>query len=387
MICGLAFGRVANHFGLPLIVGYVLTGVLFSPDLLGKHIELNSWSDALTQAALGIIAYLIGGSMTIEQIKRLGRIILSVAVFESLGAALLVFAAVLLLVPAIAGVDELTLALIFAAVSVSTAPASTVAVLHQYNARGPVSTSLLGVVAVDDAIGIIVFSVIMVMLGSDVLSQSLGQAFIYILFALLWGGVMGGILTWLGRYLHTDQMRIILIIGTIFVVIGAAEFFHISVLLSAMALGFSSRYFVKSGGAELFRPVENIEEMVFVVFFTLAGAHFEIDVFTEYLPLILIYLTARAIGKVAGAALGAKLAGAPPVMVRWLGMGLLPQAGVAIGLSLTIAQIPMFSEVGVIVVNVILATTIIYELLGPLVVRFALSRTGELGEPRERSSS
>ena len=368
-------------------MGYVCAGVLFSPDLLGRYIHIDGWSDPLTQAALGIIAYLIGGSMTIDQIKRLGRSILSIALFESLGAALLVFVAVLLFAPAIIGVDGLTLALIFAAVSVSTAPASTVAILHQYNARGPMSTTLLGVVAIDDAFGIIIFSLIMVMLGGEVLTQTLSHAAGYILFAIIFGGVMGWLLTWLGRQLRTDQMRIILIIGTIFLVIGAAEVFHISVLLSAMALGFSSRYFVKSGGGELFRPVENIEEMVFVIFFTLAGAHFEYGVFQDYFVLIALYLVARLVGKMAGAALGARIASAPPKIGRWLGMGLMPQAGVAIGLSLTIAQHPAFSEVGVIVVNVILATTLIYELLGPIAVRYALRAAGELGERRERSQS
>lgn len=381
---GLACGSLAGLLNLPLVVGYVVAGVLFSPDLLGGWVGLNvgSWSDILTQAALGVIAYLIGGSVTVEQIKRLGQVIISVALFESLGAVLLVFAALMLFAPTIPGVDLVTLSLIFAAISASTAPASTVAILHQYRAKGPMCTTLLGVVAVDDAIGIILFSVIVVMLSGDVLSYSIGNAFFHIFGAVISGAVLGFLLARLGRWLRTAQMRVVIIVGAIFLAVGGAEMWHMSVLLSAMSLGFFTRLFVQSSGEQLFSPVEYIEEMVFVVFFTLAGIHFEASVFFDYFGLIAIYFVARVFGKVLGAGVGAHLAGAPPKQVRWIGYGLFPQAGVAIGLSLVIAQHPVFSDMGVIVVNVILASTLLYELVGPFAVRLALHRVGELGDKR-----
>jgi Kef-type K+ transport system membrane component KefB len=132
----------------------------------------------------------------------------------------------------------------------------------------------------------------------------------------------------------------------------------------------------------MFIQVEYFEELVFLIFFTLAGAHFELKVFIGHLDLILVYFAARIIGKIVGSSVGAALAGASQPVVRWLGFGLIPQAGVAVGLALTLSHETAFQQVSSMIINVILATTILYEVLGPLVTKIALEKAGELGVKR-----
>lgn len=384
LLSGLLLGALMLRIGLPLVVGYVLAGICFSPGLLGGvfDIQVVEWSGDLTTIALGIIAYIIGGSVTIPQLRRMGRLILSAAVGESLGAVLLVFLAVFMLNPEINGVPGWKLALVLGALAASTAPAATVAVLHQYRAKGPLTTVLLGAVALDDALGIIIFSLAMVIVVDQSMTEGIGVALWEIAGAILWGGAMGFVLAWVGRQVKTDGLRLSLIIAAILVVVGLAQLWQLAYLLAAITLGFSARYFLRTGGDRLLSPVEFIEELVFLIFFTLAGAHFQISVFYEHLDLILIYFFARLLGKMLGAGVGAKVAGAPPQVVRWLGWGLMPQAGIAIGLALLIGQASGSAELSTVIVNVILATTLLYELTGPLALRYALFKANELGEKR-----
>jgi Kef-type K+ transport system membrane component KefB len=167
-------------------------------------------------------------------------------------------------------------------------------------------------------------------------------------------------------------------------VVGLAETWALSPLLATMAMGFTSRNLLRTGGDRLFAPIEYLEEMVFILFFTLAGVHFDLGVFFTHMDLIMTYFLARIVGKVVGAAIGAGLSGAPVMVTRWLGLALIPQAGVAVGLALTLGHQPAYHEISLLMVNVILATTLLYELLGPLAARFALGKAGELGVKRER---
>jgi len=386
MLCGLLFGLFSSRFRFPRVAAYVVAGLVLSPDLLGTYINItvDKWTEPLTTAALGIIAYLIGGSITVAQARRIGRSIFSIALGESIGAAAFVYAGFMLIVSDSAGIPTAQIALAFAAMSATTAPAGTIAVLHQYRAGGPVTTTLLGVVALDDAIGIILFSIMLVITAGESLTSSLGAAFLDIGGSLVLGVITGRILTEFGRRIHQTGLRLPAILGAILLVVGFADAWHLSPLLGAMALGFSARYFLGAAGDRLFVMIEYFEELIFIIFFTVAGAHFEINVFLNHLDLIVIYFFARILGKIIGAAVSAKAAGAPPQTIKWLGLGLVPQAGVAVGLALTLSHKPAFHETSSIMVNVILATTLLYELISPFIVRFGLARAGELGEKRER---
>jgi len=384
LLTGLIFGYIASRYNLPRVAAYVIAGMIFSPDLLGQleWIEIGDWAAPLTTTALGIIAYLIGGSITLKQLRRSGKIIFTSAIGESLGAVFCVFAAFCLILPDTYALSAVQLALAFSAIAATTAPAGTIAILHQYRARGPVSNTLLGVVALDDAIGIVLFSLMMVVVVGESLALSMGTAVLEIGGALVLGILVGRILCQFGKIFHQGGLLLPVVLGHILLALGLAEILNFSPLLATMALGFSSRYFSRAAGGRMFIQVEYFEELVFLIFFTLAGAHFEFTVFVGHLDLIFVYFCARIIGKIGGAALGAAAAGASQPIVHWLGLGLIPQAGVAVGLALALGNNPVFKEVSTMIVNVILATTLLYEVFGPLAAKFALGRANELGVER-----
>jgi len=383
-VTGLGAGLVASHFGLPRVVAYVLAGVLFSRDLLGGALGLaiGDGADALMNVSLGLIAYLIGGSITFAQIRRMGKVILSSALGAGLVAFLCVFLAVLLLAPVIAGIPPLHAALALGALAASTAPAGTIAVIHQFRARGPMTTTLLGVVAVDDALGVMLFAFVVATTVGGTLGGALGGAALAILGAVALGVAAGKGLAAIGLHLSRAALRLPLTLGAVLLVVGLAGVLDLSPLLAAMATGFFARLFSRAAADRLFQPIELLEEAVFIIFFTVAGAHFEVAVFLNHVPLIATYVTARIVGKILGAALGARLGGGSRVVVRWLGVGLTSQAGVAIGLALTLARTPAFAAGGQAIVNVILGSTVIFEIVGPLATRVALGRAGELGTRR-----
>jgi Kef-type K+ transport system membrane component KefB len=389
LLCGLSLSLVWSRFNLPIprVVAYVLAGMMFSPDFLGRFmgIGIGNWDKPLTTGALGVIAYLIGGSLTIKQVKRIGKTIVGTTLGQSLGAIIIVFFAILMFVPDIPGISSFQLSLALAVIASTTAPAGTIAVLHQYRISGSFAKTLLGVVALDDALGIIFFSLMVVVTAGQSLTMNLGLAIIEIFGALVLGAIAGKLLTLLSKHFKESGLRLPIILGMILLVLGVSEICHLSPLLSTMSLGFFSRYFIGEGGDRVFAPADYIEELVFVVFFTVAGAHFEFRVFLEHFDLILIYFFSRIVGKLIGSFFGAKFSKAPEAIVRWLGFGLIPQAGVAIGLALTLSQLPVFQETSSVIVNVVLATTLFSEMLGSLALRFSLNRAGELGMKRKES--
>ncbi len=380
LLSGLFAGQIASRIGIPRVAAYVLTGTLFSPELLGHYFQASAddWSQPLINVALSLIAFIIGGSITTAQLQRMGKSMLGIALGESLGAIGLVFLGLMILAPQLDGIPLISIALAFAAISATTEPAGTIAVLHQYRAKGPLSTTLLGVVALDDALGIIFFSVVIAMLSGGSIEHNIEIALFEIGVAVILGVIAGWFLAKLAGYIQRKTMLLPLTLGSILAVSGLAEMFHFSALLSAMALGFSSRLFLYSAGDKLFGSIDFLEETVFLLFFTLAGTHFHSSVFLQHIDLILVYFFARIVGKIIGSTLGAKITKAPILVTRWLGFALIPQAGVAVGLALTLSQQEEFKEISLIIVNVILANTMITEFIGPITARFALQKAGEI---------
>ena len=328
LLTGLGCGYVASRYNLPMVAAYVIAGMIFSPDLLGrvKWIEIGDWAAPLTTTALGVIAYQIGGSITLKQLRRSGKVIFSAAIGESLGAVLCVFAAFRLFIPDAYPLSGVQLALVFAAIAAITASAGTIAILHRNRARGPVSNTLLGGVALDDAIGIILFSLMMVVMVGESLTLSLGVALLQIVGAFGLGLLVGHMLCQFGKRFHQGGFLLPVVLGYILLTLGLAEIFGFSPLLATMALGFFSRYFSRVAGGRMFIQVQYFEELVFLIFFTMAGAHFEIIVFVGHLDLLLLYFWARIMGKIGRAALGSALGVASQPVVHWLGFGLVPQA-------------------------------------------------------------
>lgn len=384
-LCVLA-GMLLTRLRLPRIAAYVGVGVLFSPDVLGGMLEfsVDAWAPLATELALGLIAFLIGGSLQLSSLRRLGAVVGLAGLGASLGSLGVVAVVIGLFAPPDLPVAAWTFALALGAISVTTDPAATVAVIHQYRARGRVSEALLGIAGVDDAIGVVIFAVIAALLTGGALSEALGHAALEIGGSIVFGAIAGYLFGRFGPRLRFRELVAPLTLAALLLVVSASSMAGGSSILAAMVFGFAARAAGNVAAERLFGALERGEETVFLAFFAIAGTYFRVDVFVEHLRWIAAYVVLRALGKIAGAWLGARLAKAPPIEARWLGVGLIPQAGVALGLALTLANQPALAGVGSMIVNVVLGAAILYELVGPFGARLALARVGELGEDRGR---
>ncbi|NWO06454.1 MAG: cation:proton antiporter [Alteromonadaceae bacterium] len=383
MIFGLTLGVLGSHFfQLPRVVGYILAGMLFAPDFLGGYLgaDTTDWTRSIVAVTLGVIAYLIGGAATVSQLRQLGWTIVTATLGKVAGSFAAVVAGFWLLGTAIDGVPALTLAVLLAAIATSTAPAAIVAIIHQYRARGPLTSALLGMVALDDALALIIFSLVLAAIDSSAFSTAIPAIIWEIGAAIGFGMASGYIIERIARYLPEQELKLVALLGGIILLTGLAEAWHFSPLLAAMALGFSTRMFAGAHSEPLFRPLEQLQEVVFVLFFTLAGLHFAPAVVISHAGLILLYFLLRAGGQIVGAMAGASLAGAPRTISHNVGLVMLPQGGVAIGMALILTNVPSLGDSAILVVNIVTATTLLTETLGAVATRFGLERAGELGQ-------
>jgi len=384
LLAGLVASILSARFNIPRVAAYLCAGILFSDQLLGSslHIHSSSWGELLTDISLSIIAFIIGGSMTIPQMRRVGRVVIGSAI----GAALLAMICVFTVISIYAyfddgGVINLTIALALATIATTTAPAGTVAVLHQYRAQGPITNAILGIVALDDALGILLFSFMLVIIGNESFFSSVTHIFNEVFGAVIFGALMGWVMAKSSKLVRQSKLRLPMIVGFILVSLAISNSFNFSQLLTLMSLGFFVRYFLGSAGDKVFSTLEYFEEFVFIIFFTLAGTHFNLNIFTDYFFVIILYFIARAWGKIKGAQLGASFA-KPLKGSQWIGYGLIPQAGVAVGLTLTLSYQPGFEEISFIILNIIIANTLLSEISGPFFTKYGLQKTGELGIKR-----
>ena len=381
LVSGLAFGALGSRvFGVPRVVGYILIGMLFSPDLFGSYLGLETarWTQPLVAIALGFVAYLIGGAATVGQLSRLGVSVITATVGKVIGAFVMVLAGFAWFGVQTPDLPALGVPLVLAALATITAPAAIVAIIHQYRASGPLTTALLGMVAVDDALGVVIFSLVLAVIGSNGFLAALPMAIWEVLAAVAIGAAGGWSIERICRRLHEHELRLVALVGAIVLLVGLAEAWHFSGLLAAMTLGFTARYFGGSHSERLFEPVEQLEEMVFVLFFTFAGLYFDLGIALEHGWLILLFFLLRAGGQIVGSMIGARLGGAPATIANNVGLGMLPQGGVAVGMALMLEGVPRFSEAATLVVNIITASTLLTESFGALAARFGLKRAGEL---------
>lgn len=383
MIFGLLLGMLGSHFlHVPRVVGYILAGVLFAPGFLGGSLaaEATEWTQPIVATTLGIIAYLIGGAATVSQLRQLGWMIASATLGKVGGSFLAVFAGFMLLGTTIADVPTWMLALLLAAIATTTAPAAIMAIVHQYRASGPLTTALMAMVALDDALALVIFSLILAVIESTGFADAI-PVIIWEVAAAIGLGTAGGYVLERGaRYLPEQELKLVALLGVIILLTGLADAWHFSPLLAAMSLGFSTRLFAEAHSEPLFRPLEQLQEVVYVLFFTLAGLHFVPAVVLSHAGLILLYFLLRAGGQIVGAMIGARLAGAPRVISHNVGLIMLPQGGVAIGMALMLTGVPSLENSALLIINIITASTLITETFGAVATRIGLSRAGELGQ-------
>lgn len=375
-------GLLSEKLNLPRVIGYVLIGALFSPGILGDvvHFSTEGWSPLLTDLALGIIAYIIGSEIDLKNIRRKEATIIAAVVGQALGVFIVVGLGLWILNETIGFSSQIGIweALLFAAVATAAAPASTLEIIEEYKAEGKLTDTTLGVIAVADAISVILFTLVLGINTEGGFANSTAEGFTEVAGALFLGTIMGGLLGYLGNRLKKEELRLVIILGFVFVVFGLAQLFNFSILLSCISLGLVSVLFYKDRQAEWLVPLEHIEELVFIFFFTLAGVHFDFSVFTTSAMMIIAYIVLRSIGKYAGAFGGLLLISTEKKTRRYLGLCLLPQAGVAIGLAIKAGNQAELNELGSLLLNVVLGSTIVFELTAPVLTKHALEKAGEI---------
>jgi len=376
-----AFGvaTFVSRIGIPRVSVYIIFGVLFSPELFGRLFEFpfQSLSPLITNLSLGIIAFLIGLEIDRGYLRDNKKALMLASFGESLLAVLTVGFFVFIYAQFTeSDLISLKFVLALAAVAATTAPASTVAVIEEVRAKGPLVTLLFGIVIIDDAIGVLVFEVLTGLNGNGLGLTSILTEFYKIFGSLALGGGLGILSGRLSRIFRQEELRFPIFVSVVVLCVSAASLLGFSHILACMALGLATQYFSNQDREDLILPIKHIEELVFIVFFVFAGLHFSPTLFKDSYILILIYVFSRFLGKYMGAFAGAKLGGIKSETAKWVGLGLIPQAGVAIGLALSLSHKPGFEEEAKIIINIVLGSTIIYEILGPILARYSLLKSG-----------
>jgi len=376
MIVGLLMTRVMKKINLPNVTGYLIAGLLVGPYCLnifsGENLEGLT---ILTNAALGFIAFSIGGEFKLSSLKQLGAKVFVITLFEAVGATVIVSTVMILL-----GVDT-SLALVLGAIASATAPAATLMVVRQYKARGPVTSTLLPVVAIDDAVCLMLFSI----LSSVAKSLEAGAGFdfkttilkpiIEIVGSLVIGFAVGLVLSFATKFFLSRANRISLAVTAVFLGVGLSELLGLSSLLLCMAIGAAMANFSKVSDAVM-ECTDRWTPPLFMLFFVISGAEFNFEIFKTVGLIGILYLVLRSAGKYFGAMFGCVLVKSEKNVKKYLGITLLPQAGVAIGMAqLSLTVVPDYGEQ---IRAVILCATLVYELVGPLLTKIALTKAGEI---------
>ncbi len=388
MTVGFFGGQLAHRFKFPMVTGYIVVGILLSPSLL--NIIPQTVIDRLeifVSIALGIIAYSIGSSLRFKSIQEMGKSIAWITPFQSLGAWFLTTLVLALTAPFILGIPLATfwntyfpIAFIIGAIASATAPAVVIALIHEYRAKGPLTTTLLSVVALDDAIAIIAFAIatgisepLVIMVDNLSWYETLAAPLLEIFGSIALGAVLSIPLIYVARLAKSRPLLLVLVLGTIILCVGISNLLGFSVVLANMVIGLAIANWGKRD--EFCLVIDDIEDVIFALFFVFVGLHFDLGTLMSSGLLALLIVVCRFSGKYFGARVGAQLAGSPVSVRKYLGFALLPKAGVSIGLAL-LAQ-SAFPSFGTLIFNAMLASVIVNELVAPPLARYAIFKAGE----------
>lgn len=402
---GLLMSRVVKPLKLPAVTGYLVAGILIGPYFLGRlgfegfgftsHVEVSDLS-VMNDMALGFIAFAIGDEFRLSQLKHTGKQATIIGILQAVITTVVVDAALIGLHFAL-GEDKLPLssAIILGAIASATAPAATLMVVRQYKAKGKLTNLLLPIVALDDAVGLVIFAISFgvaknLVSGEASLVSILVDPIVEIAASLIVGAIMGYVLAFSEKYFKSNSKRQALVVTAIFFAVAVSKF---KAQLGPVHLGFSPLLVCMMLGtifcnvcdfsAELMEKTDKWTAPLFILFFVLSGAELEFSVFTDpaVIGIGLAYIAARSFGKYFGAKFGANLAKSEPNIKKYLGITLLPQAGVALGMSITAMEI---GETGTIIRNIVLFGVLIYELFGPVMTKNALMKSGDISPKVEK---
>ncbi len=398
LLSGLLLSRVAKKVGLPAVTAYLVAGVLIGPYLLGQfgigfdH-EANSPEKykILCDLALGFIAFAIGNEFRLEQLKKIGKKATIVGIGQAIVTTVIVDAGLIALsfiLPE--GCLPIPAAIILGAVATATAPAATLMVVRQYKAKGPVTDILLPVVALDDAVGLVIFAISFGVAGAintgtiDPISMILNPI-IEVVLSLVLGTVMGYLFSFTERFFFSRSKRMAVSVTFVMLTVAISslkfEIGHIHIafssLLACMMLGtiFCN---ICDFSEELMERADRWTAPLLILFFVISGAELNLGVFTNWVFVVIgvAYIVFRCIGKYYGARFSAKISGCDENIVKYLGITLFPQAGVALGMA---SQALTFGgDIGVLAQSITLFAVLIYELVGPALTKIALTKAGDI---------
>ena len=405
LLAGLLLSRLAKKVQLPAVTAYLVAGVLIGPFVLGRigisgigiTGEQIEGFGLISDLALGFIAFSMGSEFRISQLKRIGKQATFVGVFQALFTTVIVDAALIILHLIIPDKFSLQSAIVLGAVATATAPAATLMVVKQYKAKGPVTDILLPVVALDDAVGLVVFAV------SFGIARSLGtgtvnvtsvilEPVLEVILSLFLGFVMGLLFTLCEKYFHSRSKRMAVSVTFVMMTVAISS---MSFEIGSVHIGFSSLLACMMLGTVFCNICEVSEELmeradrwttpVLILFFVISGAELELSVFADIMVVLIgaIYIISRSLGKYFGAGISARLSKCNPNVVKYLGITLLPQAGVALGMAIKAIEL---GPEGAIVRNITLFAVLVYEIIGPFLTKVALTKAGDINEEGRHSA-
>jgi Kef-type K+ transport system membrane component KefB len=399
LFAGFIVGELCSHFGFPKVTGYILAGLILNPGIT-KFIPESfvDHTSLVTNIALSFITFSVGGTLLLSKIRSLGKSIILITLFEAELAYVFVAVSFIFLAPLIISSSELNLLLYFipiglllASLASPTDPSATLAVEHEYHAKGQVTATVMGVAAFDDILGIMNFSLSVSVVNICIAHQTFGfhsillpiiRICISILTGCLFGLVLNSLIKIIKR--ESEGVLITLIISLLALCYGFAGKLGADELLSTMVMGIIVVNFnIKKD--KIFNMLERYtEELIFVLFFTISAMHLDFSVLISNYLFIFMFIIFRSAGKFCGTWLGGKISESSPSVQKYAAGGLIPQGGIVIGLALIIRQNPEYSSVSDIILNVVIGATIIHEIIGPVISKFSLEKAGEI-KPNNRN--
>ena len=405
LLAGLLLSRPAKLVKLPAVTAYLISGVLIGPFVLGALnipgigiiSEQIEGFGLISDLALGFIAFSMGNEFRLSQLKKIGKQATVIGVLQALITTIVVDVALIALHFAMPDTLSIPAAIVLASVATATAPAATLMVVKQYKAKGPVTDVLLPVVALDDAVGLVVFAI------SFGIARSMGTAgvsplaiilepLLEIVLSLLLGFVMGLLFTLCEKYFHSRSKRMAVSVTFVMLTVALSGLkfeigdIHIafSSLLACMMLGtvFCN---ICEVSEELMDRADRWTTPVLILFFVISGAELDLSVFTQWTVVVvgIVYIIARSLGKYYGANISARITKSDPNIIKYLGITLLPQAGVALGMAIKAIEL---GPDGAIVRNITLFAVLIYEIVGPFLTKMALTKAGDIKEEGRKSA-
>ncbi|MSU00261.1 cation:proton antiporter [Tissierella sp. DSM 105185] len=377
ILIGIIGGRLANYFKLPNVSGYIVAGLIIGPSFINLVNEMDIESfNIINEMALAAIAFSIGNEFLLKDMKKVGKDVLLITVAEVVGAFVIVFIMMYFILN-----QAMEFSLMIASMSAATAPAGIVMVIRELKANGPLTKTILPIVALDDALGIMVFGVCLslskILSGTEKYSiiKIISNPTIEIFGSIILGFVIGIVMTYVVKKAKHSEELLIMTIGFILLSSGAANYFNLSPLLTCMMVG-ATLVNLKQNSFRVFNSINEFTPPINLLFFTVAGASLNIKVLSSVGILGIGYIIARASGKYIGATLGAKAVGSEEKIVKYLGMSLLTQGGISIGLSMIVKkELPELSDS---IITVILFSVLIYEIIGPILAKIAITKAGEV---------